>query len=227
MLRVYCASAKGAFRSENQDTCLSGTHTHVVCDGVGSRPCPEVASLVAAQTFVREGDKLHPNAGGRALLTLLHQTNSRVYQENDTACTTLVGVWIPRPEIDDTCWCCSVGDSRAYLLVLGPPARDQWTLMTEDDVDVIGGRRFLFSWIGRMALITGERCVQRLSIPVGYALLLCSDGCWESLAALGDLLDAVLSSAPENRQDALEALIVAARDLIGDDATALLICHDP
>ena len=127
-------SHRGLVRRGNEDACAACAEAgaFVVCDGMGGAAAGEVASQLAAETFLSHLRSSNANGnGGHAvgpqerLCTAILAANQAVYQRSRQSSklagmgTTLVALLAPvsseNPE-DPTLWLAHVGDSRCYRL---------------------------------------------------------------------------------------------------------------
>ena len=120
-------SHTGLLRKGNEDTCAASLYlgAFVVCDGMGGAAAGEVASRLAAETFLSHLDPPEPTPQA-SLTTAIEAANRAVFNKGrDTAelagmGTTLVALFhapaTEKPESETpTLWLAHVGDSRCYI----------------------------------------------------------------------------------------------------------------
>lgn len=197
-MNYFGISDKGHVRQINQDVCLTHydtvLHTAllVVCDGMGGAKAGNIASAMAAESFM-EFMKSKLTAENNIIDIMqhmrfaIHKANSEVYDKsmNDSACagmgTTLVAATIA----NNGAVIANVGDSRAYHVTssrITQVTKDH--SVVEDMIDrgdlkrseaVSHPNRNLITRVVGTALDT-EPDFFFLNLQIGEGLLLCSDG---------------------------------------------------
>ncbi len=132
-------SHPGRVRQNNEDACAasSETHAYIVCDGMGGAAAGEVASHLAAETFLATLHSQDAAAKPQFRLTAAIQaSNQAIFQRARQSAnlhgmgTTLVALLYPSEDNSNdkaALWLAHVGDSRCYLLRDG-----DLTLLTAD-----------------------------------------------------------------------------------------------
>ncbi len=243
--RAAGVSDRGRRHSRNEDYLALTEHpagfATVVCDGVGSSPDPDRASLAAAET------------GGAALAERLaagddpaDATRAALLRAGDA-----VAALAPSPAEAPSCTYVSavtgpgtvtvgwVGDSRAYWLaadgsvadgdggdVLGPSrqltADDSWAAimvargaLTEAEAEAHPNAHVITGWLGADAEQLDPH-VRTFAVDRPGTVLVCSDGLWNYLPAAGGLA-AVAGDAAAAPLDAARALVRHALEAGGRD----------
>lgn len=243
-------SHQGLVRRGNEDACAACAEAggFVVCDGMGGAAAGEVASRLAAETFLRHVAQTNPN-GNRSvqpearLSAAINAANHAVYQQSRRTPqfsgmgTTLVALYAPMVNGQvETLWLAHVGDSRCYRL-----RREHLQQLTHDhslveeqlragqitpaQADISPMRNLLTRAIGSSAMVEPEiqsRCAQS-----GDLYLLASDGLTHDVAEnqIEEILAAVPLPATQSAlAQACESLIAAANAHGGhDNITVMLI----
>ena len=196
-MNAFGITDKGKVRSANQDAyrlSLSPDGEYVLaalCDGMGGVHGGEIASAVAADSFMQYAeDMLHREPkfdAAQVLREAAAYANLKVYDRafRDESCrgmgTTLVAALV-RPEDAAVV---NIGDSRCYWLADGQlqqVTRDHSLvqsmvdrgLITEDEARSHPRKNVIMRAIGLERTIRSD--IFRLDIRPGDALLLCSDG---------------------------------------------------
>ena len=138
-------SHRGLVRRGNEDTCAvcAEAGAFVVCDGMGGAAAGEVASRLAAETFLSHLRSSRDNSNGNGngssngngngdhdspparLCGAILAANQVVYQHSRQSSkfsgmgTTLVALLAPVPETAASVWLAHVGDSRCYRFRYG------------------------------------------------------------------------------------------------------------
>lgn len=247
-------SDPGRVRSHNEDACAAnpGHGAFVVCDGVGGAASGEVASQLAADSFlelmVRARDQQASSQDG--ISAGVEYANQLVYKKSrQTAAlrgmaTTMVAmVFTPAIECSSndelgsagTIWIANIGDSRCYRLSGGQ--LEQLThdhsvvaeqvragVITRQQAEVSPIRNVITRAIGSEADVEAD--VDCLPARHGDLYLLCSDGLIRDLADTE--IAAILLSAASASNESLAALC---RQLVeaanakggGDNITCILV----
>lgn len=251
-------SDRGRVHARNEDAMALGQMTSaqgpgaglaaVVCDGVSTAKCPELASRAAAETALdvllgdgsaadRSAERRTREAVGAAARAVAALAESAA---RDAPSCTFVSALVDRSDPDRpeiiVSW---VGDSRAYWLA-GSGAAEPARLLTADhswaaEMVAVGlldaatamadvRAHAITRWLG--ADSAPEPGVVTLRPAGSGVLLLCSDGLWNYLPDAGELA-AVALPAMERGTGPLEAataLTTVALDKGGrDNITAVLI----
>lgn len=122
--KVAVSSRRGARNPVNQDAYLALPDAGVfaVADGMGGRPCGELASQLIMDTL-EQWIGQSPQLSATILNDVINKANQRVFQRSRTQMemrgmgSTLVLCWIDY--IASSILCLHVGDSRAYRLRAG------------------------------------------------------------------------------------------------------------
>jgi serine/threonine protein phosphatase PrpC len=195
-------SSVGKVRSGNEDFCAASPEhgIFVVCDGMGGAAAGEVASQLAATTFVRRMEQ--GIADARTAESLLREAvleaNSAVFQRSQENSgqrgmgTTLISLLLEHPEkTGGALWLAHVGDSRCYCMRAGeltPMSLDHSLVqeqvtagqLTPEQAERSPMRNIITRAIGSHAEVQPE--VRRLSPQPGDIYLLSSDGLTRELS---------------------------------------------
>lgn len=241
----------GCVRKHNEDSYLADDSLglFVVADGLGGHAAGEVASQIVVDTVARfvgdtqEKDRTWPMEydpslsydGNRLKVALLLSDRAiaediRRNPERETMGSTVVAGLFHGAQVT----LAHVGDSRAYLV--GPEGIRQVTrdhswvaeqvangILTPSEARVHPFRNVITQALGNGGDLDIE--VQNLELGKTERLLLCSDGL---SGMIGDrqIWDIVTQS--ENLQEAVESLVLAAREHGGEDnITAILVGLEP
>lgn len=254
ILSFAMLSDPGRVRSHNEDTCAANAElgVFVVCDGVGGAASGEVASELAAQSFLNlvaaAREDQSPSEDG--ISAGVEYANQAVYHKSRSAAglrgmaTTLVALVFtpasectapPEPESAGTVWIANIGDSRCYLLRggrLNQLTRDHSVVeeqvragvLTRQQADVSPIRNVITRAVGSDIAVDAD--IECLPAESGDLFLLCSDGLIRDLDDAD--LAAILLAAPPATDDSLAALcaeLIAAANAKGggDNITCLLV----
>ncbi len=138
-MEIWGATDRGMVRKQNQDyyccqELAQGQFLAVVCDGMGGSKSGDVASSLAAETFLEDVKRgSYPEMKQEDIVHMLVESvrsaNRAVYEKSQTSPdysgmgTTLVAVYLQK----DDAYIVNVGDSRCYYV-----ARDEIMQITED-----------------------------------------------------------------------------------------------
>ncbi len=244
-LRFAMRSDTGRVRRGNEDFCaaLPECGAFLVCDGMGGAAAGEIASRVAAETFMES-----VQAGRRSndVASLLHEAvaaanqavrrRARMEPDMRGMGTTLVALLLQTPNNhrERSLWLAHVGDSRCYRLRAGhfePLTRDHSLVeeqiiagqITPEQAERSPIRNVITRAIGSASHVKAE--LRRLAPEPGDIYLLASDGLTRELpdAALAKLLDRA-GVAEGDLEQVCAALVDAANQAGGrDNITVLLL----
>ena len=206
----------GLRRHENQDTFAVEQGKKlliaVVCDGMGGVHGGEIASAVAADSFMQYAEDMRRREpisdAAQVLREAAAYANLKVYDRafRDESCrgmgTTLVAALV-RPEDAAVV---NIGDSRCYWLADGQlqqVTRDHSLvqsmvdrgLITEDEARSHPRKNVIMRAVGLERTIRSD--IFRLDIRPGDALLLCSDGL-SNLVDAGEMESFLLASSDDD-----------------------------
>ncbi len=233
VLRSGTASDTGLVRSSNQDLAVATASLFAVADGMGGHAGGEVASQVAIDALQQAFGE-HPSGPGLAEAVLSANTAVWVASQERADLrgmgTTLTAAALVNEEGRDVLALVNVGDSRSYRFHDG--ALSQITTdhslaeemvhngeITPAEAMVHPHRHILTRALGVAPEVTAD--LWRIRPEQGDRYLLCSDGLTNELS--DDEITQVLSTI-HNPQEAVEALVQAARDHGGsDNITAVLV----
>ena len=195
MASVWGLTDQGTIRKQNQDFCAFAAEDAlawgVVCDGMGGAAAGDIASRMAAETFIghvtqRKRLSLRPQEG-KLLKQAAEDANRAIYEraDADPGCrgmgTTMVGAILR----DNTAWVVNVGDSRAYHITpegIRRVTRDhslveelvQAGYITPEQARFHPRRNIITRALGTTETIEAD--VFQQPVRGGEYLLLCSDG---------------------------------------------------
>lgn len=247
-------SHPGLVRRGNEDACAASLEdgAFVVCDGMGGAAAGEVASNLAAETFLtyitspttHADDATSPQA---RLCAAIRAANQAVYQHSRQSSklagmgTTLVALLAParneRAE-DPVLWLAHVGDSRCYRL------RDGHLQQLTHDHSLVGEQLRAGQITAAQAVVSPMRNIitraigsrpgvapdiQSHHLQANDLYLLASDGLSQEIpdSEIETILAAIPSPAKQSAlTEACEALIAAANSKGGrDNITVLLVAN--
>ena len=242
-------SHPGLVRKGNEDACAASPDdgAFVVCDGMGGAAAGEVASRLAAETFLGHLDSSTWNGNRSAkprarLAAAINAANQAVHQQSRQSPqlsgmgTTLVALLHTPAAL----WLAHVGDSRCYRLRRGhlQQLTNDHSLVEEqlragqitpDQAARSPIRNLITRAIGSEATVEAE--IQSRRIQQGDLYLLTSDGLTRDIAEseIESILTAIPSHATQpSLVQACEALIDAANRNGGhDNITVLLVAVLP
>ncbi|ADW67972.1 protein serine/threonine phosphatase [Granulicella tundricola MP5ACTX9] len=247
-------SHQGRVRKGNEDTCAAAPEggVFVVCDGMGGAAAGEVASKLAAETFLAqlapEGDpKKTPRTSTPdiRLDTAIHAANQAVYQHSRTfpelhgMGTTLVALLLEvapgNPTGRPSLTLAHVGDSRCYLFRGGELRQltQDHSLVEEQvragqitpyEAEIHPMRNIITRAVGSNAQVEPE--IQHLEYESGDLYLLASDGLTRELKdrdIAAAMTRAVSKGNPVNLESLCQVLIAEANDAGGGDNITVLL----
>jgi serine/threonine protein phosphatase PrpC len=192
-------SIVGRVRSGNEDFCTASPEKgiFIVCDGMGGAAAGEVASQLAATTFVRhlENALPIPDTAESLLSAAVRAANAAVIERAAQSTSTRgMGTTLVALLAEDegrTLWLTHVGDSRCYRMRAGeltPMTRDHSLVqeqiaagqMTEAQAERSPMKNIITRAIGSNAQVEPE--IQQLMPEVGDVYLLASDGLTRELS---------------------------------------------
>ena len=242
-MRIWQKTDQGKVRKENQDNCLtasSGAYTvAVVCDSMGGAAAGQVASFLAAGTFIETlqaelEDDLPMEAVTEAGLTAVDKANQVVHARSvdEEACrgmgTTLVAA-ICR---DTDAVVLNVGDSRAYLINaegIRAISRDHSLVqemvesgdITAEEARTHPNRNLITRALGTDSRVVCDAFQQTLA--EGDYLLLCSDGLVNTVTEQEMLYEVIHG---EDMDTCLDRLMAIAMDRgAPDNVTIVLMAY--
>jgi protein phosphatase len=241
-------SHPGLVRRGNEDACAadSDAGAFVVCDGMGGAAAGEVASHLAAETFLARLTEDAANNGNRAvqpparLAAAVNAANQAVYRQSRRSPklagmgTTLVALFAP--DTAEDIWLVHVGDSRCYRLRHGrlQQLTHDHSLVAEQlragqitpaQAACSPMRNYITRAIGSEGDVEAE--MQSHHVQTGDLYLLASDGLMHDVA--DSEIESILAAIPipvtqPVLVEACEALIAAANRNGGhDNITVLLV----
>ncbi len=210
ILHFAMLSDPGRVRRHNEDTCAASPSlgVFVVCDGVGGAASGEVASDLAAHSFLQlmAAAREDQSSSEDGISAGVEYANQAVYHKSREIAglrgmaTTLVAlVFTPAAECSTppgtgaagTVWIANIGDSRCYLLrngALNQLTRDHSVVeeqvragvLTRQQADVSPIRNVITRAVGSEAAVDAD--IECLPARSGDLFLLCSDGLVRDLA---------------------------------------------
>ena len=240
-------SHPGLVRRGNEDACAADPDAgaFVVCDGMGGAAAGEVASRLAAETFLARITQPTANSNRAAqpevrLAAAVNAANQAVYQRSCRSPqlsgmgTTLVALLAPAGNAD-TLWLAHVGDSRCYRLRCGhlQQLTSDHSLVEEQlragqitpaQAARSPMRNLITRAIGSEATVEAE--IQRHHAQPGDLYLLASDGLTHDVndGEIASILIAIpIPAVQSSLAHACEALIVAANRNGGHDNITVLL----
>ena len=234
-MRAFGITDVGSVRHQNQDayfhTADADGGVALVCDGMGGARAGNVASRLAAETFIqtlgsREGE---PDA---LLTQALAEANRRVYRraEEDEDCrgmgTTLVAALVT----EGTAHIINVGDSRAYYITgagIEQITRDHSVVqdlvargdITQEQARQHPGKNLITRALGAEPEVRGDLFHRQME--PGGTLLLCSDG-MSNVVTEQEMLYEVIHGGPID-QCCQRMLDIALGRGAPDNVTAVLL----
>jgi len=229
-LRVVSHSEIGLVRKNNQDSGFTSPHLLVVADGMGGAAAGDLASAVAVDTLMRVDE----SATGAAMLDVM---SGAVEEANDRLADLIaddvsldgMGTTVTAALFDGTdLGLVHIGDSRAYLLRGGQLRRlthdHSWVQslvdegrISEAEAAVHPHRSLLLRVLNGQPGADAEATM--LAMAPGDRLMFCSDG----LCGLVDDVEIAELLALPDREEALAALVAAARAEGGVDNITVLV----
>ncbi|MBO2455684.1 protein phosphatase 2C domain-containing protein [Actinomadura barringtoniae] len=218
------ASDRGKRYPRNEDALALSTHPSgvaaVVCDGVGSSPRPDEASLAAAQTGVAEllagleAGADPETATHKAVLKAAEAVAALAESPHEAPSCTYVSA-VTTPGSITIGW---VGDSRAYWLANGAneasaqlSVDDSWAAfmvaegaLTEAEAEAHPNAHVITAWLGADA--DEVRPSVATFTPSGPGtVVVCSDGLWNYAGAPADLTAVLAAASSDPAADPLGA----------------------
>jgi serine/threonine protein phosphatase PrpC len=232
----------GRVRSGNEDYCTAQPERglFIVCDGMGGAAAGEVASELAATTFLEHMQSALPlpDTADHLLSAAVQAANAAVFERSTETPgmkgmgTTLVALFLEQ-KTEGTprkLWLAHVGDSRCYRLRAGhltQMTQDHSLVqeqiaagqMTQEQADRSPMRNIITRAIGSTPRVTAE--VQELQPEVGDVYLLGSDGLTRDLDEVD--LSEHLSHLDDGLESVCQSLIDAANEAGGHDNVTVLL----
>ena len=229
-LRVVSHSEIGLVRKNNQDSGYTSQHLLVVADGMGGAAAGDLASAVAVDTLMHVDE----SATGSAMLDVM---SDAVDEANDRIADLIaddvsldgMGTTVTAALFDGAALgLVHIGDSRAYLLRAGLLRRlthdHSWVQslvdegrISEAEASVHPHRSLLLRVLNGQPGADAEASL--LDLSAGDRLMFCSDG----LCGLVDDPEIAELLALPDRDEALAALVAAARNEGGVDNITVLV----
>jgi protein phosphatase len=248
-------SHRGLVRRGNEDACdvCAEAGAFVVCDGMGGAAAGEIASRLAAETFLSYLRSFNANANNNGngshaaaspqerLCGAVFAANQAVYRHSRQSSkfagmgTTLVAMFAPVAETAASVWLVHVGDSRCYRFRFGhlQQLTNDHSLVEEQlragqitpaQAAISPMRNLITRAIGSRPSVEPE--IQRHHLQPRDLYLLASDGLSHDVtdAEIEAILAGVPSSVtPASLSHACEALIAAANRNGGHDNTTVML----
>jgi serine/threonine protein phosphatase PrpC len=231
--RFAAATDTGLVRQSNQDAVFVDDNLAIIADGMGGHAAGEVAAAMAIDA-VLQGYRENPTVEG--LVESIQQANfavvsdAREHSEHFGMGTTIIAVGLTydlQGRVSPTLL--HVGDSRAYQLRDGAlrqlsedhSVAEEWVRMgrlTPEEAAVHPRRHQLTRGVGVEDTISID--VSSIVAVAGDRILLCSDGLSNELDS--DVL-ALVASAPNGLELAVEQLVAAARVAGGHDNISVIL----
>lgn len=241
-MNYYGISDKGNVRQINQDVCIThydnllSTTILVVCDGMGGAKAGNIASEMAAESFM-DYMKSHVTQENTIIEIMQHmheavrEGNSRVYDKsiNDSDCSGMGTTLVAAAVASNGCVIANVGDSRAYHVTgnkITQITKDH--SVVEDMIDRGDLTRSEASSHPNRNLITRALGTSSdtepdfffLSLISGDSLLLCSDGL--SNVITEQLLLTEITSSSDARETCERLIKLAINKGAPDNVTAVV-----
>ena len=234
----YASITNSGGRMLNEDclkiSCVSNRHCFVVCDGLGGHDSGNVASKIAANSFVDElyycedlSEYLLKAFDIAQKQVLFRQKENDANKEMKTTAVCLV-------TDEDTFQVGHVGDSRfygfkndgTYIRTLDhsmPQLLVQSNTITEAEIRKHPSRNMLLKAIGDES--NEQLCDLSDHLPLSdfRAFLLCSDGFWELVDEDEMLFTLSQSSSPQEWLDKMSEIITGKANDISDNYSAIAI----
>lgn len=236
---VWGITDVGLVRQENQDAYYYQVEGEqavcLVCDGMGGARAGNIASRIAAETFVSVVEEKNEDSPGNRLSQALEAANSAVFHkasqepEYRGMGTTLVAAIVA----GTTAHVINVGDSRAYYVT--PNGIEQITRdhslvgdlvargeITPQEARMHPNKNLITRALGAESTVRGDQF--RREMEPGSSLLLCSDGLSNLLEDQELLYEVIHGGEPETCCGRL--LKIALDRGAPDNVTAVLLCMD-
>ena len=246
-MKYYGLTDKGMVRKINQDCFLTeqirGSLVAVLCDGMGGHVSGELASRIAADTFlseVRAGLTSRINTKPdmtalmkKACLSANHEVceHARLSPSFEGMGTTLVGICVGK---NGNAFIANIGDSRCYFLSALPKRIRQITIdhslveeyikagiITREEARSHPKKNIITRAVGTEDP-QPEADVFRLHLFRGQALLLCSDGLTNYVSD-SEILDSFLITRHDPEKMCRLLLEQTLRKGAGDNVTMLTV----
>ena len=229
-LRVVSHSEIGLVRKNNQDSGYTSPHLLVVADGMGGAAAGDLASAVAVETLMHVDESTTGPAMLEAMSEAVEDANDRIADLiADDVSLDGMGTTVTAALFDGSrLGLVHIGDSRAYLLRDGRLQRlthdHSWVQslvdegrISEAEAAVHPHRSLLLRVLNGQPGADAEASL--LEMAPGDRLMFCSDG----LCGLVDDPEIAELLALPDRDEALAALVAAARSEGGVDNITVLV----